>query len=29
VPWLTGVTGLVLGFVLAIEAYEYRVNTAW
>ncbi|MBA4018475.1 MAG: hypothetical protein C0483_15010 [Pirellula sp.] len=26
VPWLVGVTGLVLGGVLAIEAYEYRVN---
>ena len=26
VPWLIGVTGLVLGCVLAIEAYEYRVN---
>ena len=26
VPWLIGVTGLVLGGVLAIEAYEYAVN---
>ena len=26
VPWLIGVTGLVLGCVLAIEAYEYRAN---